>query len=135
MRTTRRKALHLGGLGLVALSVSARAQTAKPFRVVTTFTIIQDIAQNVAGSAAVVESVTKPGAEIHEYQPTPLDIVRAQSADLVLWNGDPLDVANVAERVWLDGRAIPMRSRQTDLRDRYLRGAAELPRAYPNDAR
>ena len=58
-----------------------------------------------------------------------------QRADLVLWNGDPLDVANVAERVWLDGRAIPMRSRQTDLRDRYLRGSAELPRAYPNDAR
>ena len=58
-----------------------------------------------------------------------------QRADLVLWNGDPLDVANVAERVWLDGRAIPMRSRQTDLRDRYLRDSAELPRAYPNDAR
>ena len=53
----------------------------------TTFTVIQDIAQNVAGSAAVVESVTRPGAEIHDYQPTPLDVVKAQSADLVLWNG------------------------------------------------
>ena len=60
---------------------------AKPKRIVTTFTIIQDIAQNVAGTAAVVESITKPGAEIHEYEPTPLDIVKAQSADLVLWNG------------------------------------------------
>ena len=59
----------------------------KPFRVVTTFTIIQDIAQNVAGEAAIVESITKPGAEIHDYQPTPLDIVKAQAADLVLWNG------------------------------------------------
>src|SRR5262245_36028818 len=56
-------------------------------RVVTTFTIIQDIAQNVAGDAAIVESITKPGAEIHDYEPTPLDIVKAQSADLVLWNG------------------------------------------------
>ena len=74
-------------------SVPAQAQTAsrKPFRVVTTFTIIQDIAQNVAGDKAIVESITKPGAEIHDYQPTPLDIVRAQAADLVLWNGFNLE--------------------------------------------
>ena len=69
----------------------AFAQSNKPFRVVTTFTVIQDIAQNVAGSAAVVESITKPGAEIHDYQPTPLDVVRAQAADLVLWNGFNLE--------------------------------------------
>src|SRR5215218_1677247 len=56
-------------------------------RVVTTFTILQDMAQNVAGDKAIVESITKPGAEIHEYEPTPLDIVKAQSADLVLRNG------------------------------------------------
>src|SRR5688500_3896003 len=64
---------------------------AKPFRVVTTFTVIQDIAQNVAGDRAIVESITKAGAEIHDYQPTPLDIVRAQAADLVLWNGFNLE--------------------------------------------
>ena len=57
----------------------------------TTFTIIQDMAQNVAGTNAIVESITKPGAEIHEYEPTPLDIVKAQSADLVLWNGFGLE--------------------------------------------
>lgn len=56
-------------------------------RILTTFTIIQDIAQNVAGDAAVVESITKPGAEIHDYEPTPIDLVKAQDADLVLWNG------------------------------------------------
>jgi len=56
-------------------------------RILTTFTIIQDIAQNVAGDAAVVESITKPGAEIHDYEPTPMDLVKAQDADLVLWNG------------------------------------------------
>jgi len=60
---------------------------AKPFKVITTFTIIQDIAQNVAGESAVVESITKPGAEIHNYQPTPKDIIKAQDADLILWNG------------------------------------------------
>jgi len=63
----------------------------RPLRVVTTFTVIQDIAQNVAGTAAVVESITKPGAEIHGYQPTPRDVVKAQSADLVLWNGMNLE--------------------------------------------
>jgi manganese/iron transport system substrate-binding protein len=75
------------------LQTPAHAQNGrtKPFRVVTTFTIIQDIAQNVAGDKAIVESITKPGAEIHDYQPTPLDIVRAQEADLVLWNGFNLE--------------------------------------------
>jgi manganese/iron transport system substrate-binding protein len=69
----------------------ALAQAKRPLRVVTTFTVIQDIAQNVAGSAAVVESITRPGAEIHDYQPTPLDVVKAQAADLVLWNGMNLE--------------------------------------------
>jgi manganese/iron transport system substrate-binding protein len=67
------------------------AEGDKSFRVVTTFTVIQDIAQNVAGDKAIVESITKPGAEIHDYQPTPLDIVKAQDADLVLWNGFNLE--------------------------------------------
>lgn len=62
-------------------------------------------------------------------------IAIGQRADLVLWTGDPLDVANVAQHVWLDGRAIPMRSRQTELRDRYLRRDNGLPRAYPDGAR
>ena len=56
-------------------------------KVVTTFTVIADIAQNVAGDAATVESITKPGAEIHGYQPTPRDILRARNANLVLRNG------------------------------------------------
>ena len=69
-----------------ALSLFAMQANAK-FKVVTTFTVIQDIAQNVGGDAVWVESITKPGAEIHEYEPTPKDIVKAQSADLILWNG------------------------------------------------
>ena len=87
-----RRALFGAVAALLFAAAPADAQPAKkPFRVVTTFTIIQDIAQNVAGSAAIVESITKPGAEIHDYQPTPLDIVRAQAADLVLWNGFNLE--------------------------------------------
>jgi len=75
------KSLSVIALGLAALQAEAK------FKVVTTFTVIQDIAQNVAGDAATVESITKPGAEIHDYEPTPKDIVKAQSADLILWNG------------------------------------------------
>ena len=51
-------------------------------------------------------------------------------ADLVLWEGDPLDVGHYAEQVWLGGRAMPMRSRQTELRDRYQGPASSEPRAY-----
>ncbi|WP_294792443.1 metal ABC transporter substrate-binding protein [uncultured Haemophilus sp.] len=75
------KSLSVIAFGLAALQAEAK------FKVVTTFTVIQDIAQNIAGDAATVESITKPGAEIHEYEPTPKDIVKAQSADLILWNG------------------------------------------------
>jgi manganese/iron transport system substrate-binding protein len=83
-------ALFAGAL-FPALAPAQGAPARKPLRVVTTFTIIADLAQNVAGSAAIVESITKPGAEIHDYQPTPLDIVKAQAADLVLWNGFNLE--------------------------------------------
>ena len=63
-------------------------------------------------------------------------IAPGKRADLVLWSGDPLEVSSVARQVWLGGNAIPMRSRQTELRDRYLRPstppeAGGLPRAYP----
>jgi manganese/iron transport system substrate-binding protein len=61
-------------------------------KVVTSFTIIADMAREVAGDAAVVESITKPGSEIHGYEPTPKDIVKAQGADLVLWNGMNLEL-------------------------------------------
>ena len=88
-----RRALLAGAGSLPAFE--AGAQPVRPAgwkpRVVTTFTIIQDLAQNVAGSAAIVESITRPGAEIHDYQPTPQDVVRAQGADLVLWNGMNLE--------------------------------------------
>ena len=56
-------------------------------RLVTTFTIIADIAKNIAGDRAIVESITKPGVEIHNYKPTPKDVLRARKADIILWNG------------------------------------------------
>jgi len=67
-------------------------------------------------------------------------IAPGRRADLVLWTGDPLDVASTAQQIWLGGSAVPMRSRQTELRDRYLRTLpsaerGELPRAYPTQVR
>ncbi len=55
--------------------------------VLTTFTVLADMAQNVAGDKAIVESITKPGAEIHGYEITPSDLERGQKADLILENG------------------------------------------------
>ncbi|WP_346895092.1 metal ABC transporter substrate-binding protein [uncultured Roseibium sp.] len=81
-------------LGLaVALFVlgAAPSQAADKLKVVTTFTVIADMARNVAGDAAEIVSITKPGAEIHGYSPTPRDLLKAQDADLVLWNGMNLE--------------------------------------------
>ncbi|KAA5602110.1 metal ABC transporter substrate-binding protein [Blastochloris sulfoviridis] len=73
-------------MGSVSPSVAEDARPDK-LKAVTSFTIIADMAKNVAGEAATVESITKPGAEIHNYQPTPGDILKAQDAQLILWNG------------------------------------------------
>jgi manganese/iron transport system substrate-binding protein len=72
---------------LILLGLAGTAGAPDRLKVVTTFTVIADMAANVAGDAADVEALTKPGAEIHYYQPTPGDILRARDADLVLWNG------------------------------------------------
>ncbi|MGN7774353.1 metal ABC transporter substrate-binding protein [Phyllobacterium sp. 22552] len=77
-------------LGMILTIIPAAAQD--KFKAVTTFTVIADIARNVAGDAAIVESITKPGAEIHNYQPTPGDIQKAQGAQLILWNGLNLEL-------------------------------------------
>ncbi|KAA0018359.1 metal ABC transporter substrate-binding protein [Salinicola corii] len=83
----------LMAIAMLALALPAGANEAaqQKFKAVTTFTVIADMAQNVAGDAATVESITKPGAEIHNYSPTPGDIMRAQGADLIIWNGLDLE--------------------------------------------
>lgn len=80
------------GLALATLLISMPVSAADKLKAVTTFTVIADMAKNVAGDAAIVESITKPGAEIHEYQPTPGDIIRAHDADLIFSNGLNLEV-------------------------------------------
>ncbi|MBL4600112.1 MAG: metal ABC transporter substrate-binding protein [Rhizobiaceae bacterium] len=77
---------------LLLFSVINSALAGDKLKAITTFTVIADMAANVAGDAAIVESITKPGAEIHGYSPTPRDILRAQDADLILWNGLNLEL-------------------------------------------
>lgn len=67
-------------------------QAGEDFVVLTTFTVLSDIAQNVAGDHLQIESITKPGAEIHGYEPTPSDIRKAEDADLILDNGLGLEL-------------------------------------------
>ncbi len=84
---------------------SQTANAAEKFKAVTTFTVIADMARHVAGDAAIVESITKPGAEIHNYSPTPGDIRRAQGAQLILWNG--LNLELWFERFFHNLRDVP----------------------------
>lgn len=80
-------------LTLLAGCAQAAAQAAPPKKtVLTTFTILADMARNVAGDRLNVVSITKPGAEIHGYQFTPSDLVRARGADLILNNGFSLEL-------------------------------------------
>lgn len=82
----------LGAIASLMLIGTTTMASAEKFKAVTTFTVIADMARNVAGDFAIVESITKPGAEIHGYQPTPRDIIKAQDADLILWNGLNLEL-------------------------------------------
>ena len=84
-----------GALALGACSAGTDAGTPPPDDgrpvVLTTFTVLADMAENVAGEHLRVESITKVGAEIHGYEPTPGDVRRATEADLVLDNGMGLE--------------------------------------------
>ena len=77
---------------VIFLFINLELFAEEKIKIVTTFTIIADITKNITGDAAEVLSITKPGAEIHGYQPTPKDIVKAYDADIILWNGMNLEL-------------------------------------------
>jgi len=83
---TASPALVLALGGCAAPAVSADRLDERPL-VLTTFTVLADIAREVGGGEVRVESLLKTGAEIHGYEPTPSDLVRASGADLILENG------------------------------------------------
>ena len=94
-----RNALSLSLVVLALISGGCRTRSAdrdlvdgsKP-EVLTTFTVLADLARNVAGDRLTVRSIVKPGSEIHGYQPTPSDVERATSADLIIENGLGLEI-------------------------------------------
>ena len=79
------------GTALASLAAPALAQGRK-LKVATTFTILADMARNVAGDRVEIVSITKPGAEIHNYEPTPSDLIGARGADMILRNGLNLEL-------------------------------------------
>ena len=79
-------------LTAIALCLTASPALAQDFKVVTSFTVLADMARAVGGEHVTVASITKPGAEIHGYEPTPRDLVGAMDADLILWNGLNLEL-------------------------------------------
>jgi hypothetical protein len=93
---------------------------------------IRQVAGNAVANGlpwdAALAGLTAVPAEIFGVADRRGHVAVGQAADLVLWTEDPLEVTSVAQQVWIGGNAIPMRSRQTELRDRYLeklnRGAA-----------
>jgi Amidohydrolase family len=84
------------------------------------------VAHGLPAEAALAALTVRP-AEIFGVGANRGRIARGQIADLVLWSGDPLEVTTIAEQVWINGRAIEMRSRQSELRDRYLRRLRGAP--------
>ncbi|GFE70624.1 metal ABC transporter substrate-binding protein [Chroococcus sp. FPU101] len=84
---------------------SLNPQTEQKKVILTTFTVLADMAQNVAGDRAIIESLTKPGAEIHGYEPTPSDLTKASKADLILDNG--LGLERWAKRFYGSLKDVP----------------------------
>lgn len=110
----------LAGAILLILFVNAVVQVRMKagqndkLQVLTTFTVLADMARNIAGDKADVDSITKPGAEIHGYEPTPGDIVRMQKADIVLDNG--LNLEKWAEKLYENAKKVPHVTLTDDIR-------------------
>lgn len=108
IRTIRRttaattSVLLAGGLAACS-SDDTRGGTPETPEVLATFTILADMAQEVAGDALEVSSLTRPGAEIHGYDPTPGDIRTAAGADVILSNG--LGLENWVDKLTADSDA------------------------------
>ena len=92
----RAVSLSLAVLSLISSGCTQKSSTDQLIKdkpeVLTTFTVLADLARNVAGDRLKVRSIVKPGSEIHGYQPTPSDIEQASSADLIIENGLGLEL-------------------------------------------
>lgn len=107
--------LHRAGVR-IALSQFHESHNARKIRQLAGNAVAHGLPKDAALAA-----ITAQPAEIFGLGADHGRITRGRVADLVLWNGDPLEVTTIAEQVWIGGRAVTMRSRQTDLADRYLK--------------
>lgn len=95
----------LGAFAYAVIQARDKTDGDQKKQVLTTFTVLADMARNVAGDRADVESITKPGAEIHGYEPTPQDMIRLQKADLILDNG--MNLEKWAEKLYENAKGVP----------------------------
>lgn len=89
------------------------------------------VAYGLPWDAALAAMTVNP-ARIFGLEGATGSLQAGKDADLVIWDGDPLEVTSAAERVFIRGRDIPMVSRHTLLRDRYGNDAGPLPPQYPH---
>ena len=89
----RKPAHRLAGIAAVlAAALALAACSARPSSdsrplVLTTFTVMKDMAKSIAGERQRGASITSPPAEKHDYQPPPAGLTRGADADLVIQNG------------------------------------------------
>jgi imidazolonepropionase-like amidohydrolase len=79
---------------------------------------------------AALRAITLTPAEIYGMGTMTGSLETGKIADVVIWPGDPLELTNFPDQVFINGEAVPMISRQTLLRDRYLQ--TDGPPAYRN---
>ena len=116
--------LHAAGVTIAFTQSGDASHNARKLRQVAGNAVAHGVPWDVALAAITTNPAAIFGAADRG------SIATGQRADLVVWSGDPLEVTTVAEQVYVGGRAIPMRTRQTELRDRYLPERPALPRAY-----
>ena len=107
--------LHRAGVAVMFTHFSAGTNTAHKVRQGAGIAVAHGLPWDAALAA-----LTATPATVFGLGPKAGRIVAGAPADLVLWSGDPLEVTSVAEQVWIDGKPQAMRSRQSELRDRYL---------------
>ena len=79
-----------------------------------------------------LEAITLAPAEMYGVAAEVGSIEAGKAADLVIWGADPLELTSYPQQVFIQGELIPMESRQTLLRDRYLRTDSDKPPAFWN---
>jgi hypothetical protein len=120
--------LHRAGVAVVFCQFDSAAHYARKIRQLAGNAVANGLPweAGLAGLTRVPADVLGVGDRVGRIEP-------GLVADLVLWSGDPLEVTTLADQVWMGGNAMPMRSRQTELRDRYLQVPGTLPRAYSQE--